>query len=37
VKVFGTDELEYAGVFLKYGGFDEFIKAKNKLHSLRPI
>lgn len=24
-KVFGTDELEYAGAFLKYGGLDHFI------------
>lgn len=27
-KVFGTDELEYAGAFLKYGGLEEFIEAK---------
>ncbi|HGS5385829.1 TPA: hypothetical protein ACMDR6_003041 [Vibrio parahaemolyticus] len=24
-KVFGTDELEYAGAFLKYGGLDHFV------------
>lgn len=26
-KVFGTDELEYAGAFLKYNGLDKFIDA----------
>ncbi|MEZ9103462.1 hypothetical protein AB4085_03225 [Vibrio cyclitrophicus] len=27
-KVFGTDELEYAGAFLNYGGLEHFIEAK---------
>lgn len=27
-KVFGTDELEYAGAYLKYGGLEHFIEAK---------
>ena len=33
-KVFGTDELEYAGAFLKYGGLDHFIKANADLIPL---
>ena len=35
-KVFGVDELEYAGAFLKYGGLEYFIKAKADLVSLDP-
>jgi hypothetical protein len=35
-KVFGVDELEYAGAFLKYGGLEYFIRAKADLVSLDP-
>ncbi len=35
-KVFGIDELEYAGAFLKYGGLEYFMEAKADLVSLDP-
>lgn len=33
-KVFGMDELEYAGAFVKYNGLDDFINAKADLIPL---
>ena len=35
-KLFGTDELEYAGYFIKHGGLDEVINQKADLIFLAP-